>query len=275
MKGDISRSTFDKTKHYSGVRFQQGRVQVDADLNEAQDIQRHRRRALFADLVGASGVPFGSSAFQLVASAGTLEIHKGHIFVDGMRVENLLDPCLYTTQPHYPNVANVTADGDYIAYLRVFERHLSWLNDDAIRDIALGGPDTATREQVIWQVDLVSVAGPATCSGSFANYDTAIAAPNGTLAARTKAGAAGTDPCRASLSAGYTDPENRLYRVEVHAGGTQDQARVKWSRDNGTIATRWLSQIGAHSDVADPFDITVASLGLDGEHRSRSEISLS
>ena len=34
MKGDFSRLTFDPTKHFSGVRMQQGRVQLDADWNE-------------------------------------------------------------------------------------------------------------------------------------------------------------------------------------------------------------------------------------------------
>ena len=39
MKGDFTRDTFKKEKHYSGVRMQQGRVQVDADWNEQVDIQ--------------------------------------------------------------------------------------------------------------------------------------------------------------------------------------------------------------------------------------------
>ena len=50
--GDFTRTTFDPTHHYSGVRMQQGRVQLDADWNEQLDIaapsrsrrgRRHRR----------------------------------------------------------------------------------------------------------------------------------------------------------------------------------------------------------------------------------------
>jgi hypothetical protein len=39
MKGDFSRFTFKKEKHYSSVRMQQGRVQLDADWNEQMDIR--------------------------------------------------------------------------------------------------------------------------------------------------------------------------------------------------------------------------------------------
>ena len=34
MKGDFSRETFDRARHYSAVLLQQGRVQLDADWNE-------------------------------------------------------------------------------------------------------------------------------------------------------------------------------------------------------------------------------------------------
>ena len=34
MSGDYTRFTFDPLKRYSGVRMQQGRVQLDSDWNE-------------------------------------------------------------------------------------------------------------------------------------------------------------------------------------------------------------------------------------------------
>ena len=42
MKGDFTRLTFAPAKHYSSVRQQQGRVQLDADWNEQVDIQNHQ-----------------------------------------------------------------------------------------------------------------------------------------------------------------------------------------------------------------------------------------
>lgn len=37
MKGDFTRRTFKKEKHYSGVLKQQGRVDLDEDWNESVD----------------------------------------------------------------------------------------------------------------------------------------------------------------------------------------------------------------------------------------------
>jgi hypothetical protein len=41
MKNDLTRSTFRRERHYSSVRMQQGRVQLDADWNEQLDIEMH------------------------------------------------------------------------------------------------------------------------------------------------------------------------------------------------------------------------------------------
>lgn len=48
------------------------------------------------------------------------------------------------------------------------------------------------------------------------------------------------DPCILPPNSGYRGSENQLYRVEIHTGGTQDDATFKWSRDNGSVATSWL-----------------------------------
>jgi hypothetical protein len=57
MNGDISRVTFDRLKHFTGVVTQQGRVQVDADGNEQQAILLHYLRTLAAALIGQHGGP--------------------------------------------------------------------------------------------------------------------------------------------------------------------------------------------------------------------------
>jgi len=41
MKGDFTRDTFDRTKHFSRVLMQQGRVTLDADFNEQTAIDLH------------------------------------------------------------------------------------------------------------------------------------------------------------------------------------------------------------------------------------------
>ena len=42
------------------------------------------------------------------------------------------------------------AKGPLLIYLDVWERHITAIEDDRIRESALGGPDTATRAKVTW-----------------------------------------------------------------------------------------------------------------------------
>ncbi len=253
MKGDFSRSTFDKSKHYSGVLQQQGRVQVDADWNEFVAINAHRRRQLTRDLIGPCGGPIGSAGFAITPGSGNaLTIGAGQYYVHGLLVENESDTAL-TAQPDLPAAAMPTAAGTYLAWLDVWERHLTALDDDHIREVALGGPDTATRSKVVWQVKLTPVeAGNAqpTCASAFANWDTETAPSTGQLAARAQPGEDSDNPCVIKPGAGYRRLENQLYRVEIHDPGADGTATFKWSRDNGTVVTRWIAQSGDELEVA-------------------------
>ena len=66
--GDLTRSTFRPDRHYSGVRMQQGRVQLDADWNEQLDLTAHRDRVEAVDVIGAAGVPKVGGGFELTVS---------------------------------------------------------------------------------------------------------------------------------------------------------------------------------------------------------------
>ena len=62
VKGDFSRSTFRKKKHYRKVNMQQGRVQVDSDWNEHNDIQIGHDRSYLQDIIGKnSGTPLNEN----------------------------------------------------------------------------------------------------------------------------------------------------------------------------------------------------------------------
>jgi hypothetical protein len=65
MKGDFSRASFRERKHYRGVLLQQGRVQLDADWNEAEAIRETGEERALRDLVGACGSP--NAGFQIAA----------------------------------------------------------------------------------------------------------------------------------------------------------------------------------------------------------------
>jgi hypothetical protein len=167
MKGDISRETFAATKHYSGVRMQQGRVQTDADWNEQEAIQRRRDRIEARDVIGPCGAPEDDAGFGIAISSDTLTIGAGRYYVDGMLCENETEGLKYQAQPDLPGLpafsdelAKLNASAA-LAYLDVWERHITPLDDPLLREVALGGPDTATRVKTVWQVRLlpVSVSG--------------------------------------------------------------------------------------------------------------------
>src|SRR3954447_6733670 len=158
MKGDISRDTFDRRKHYAGVVMQQGRVQLDADWNEQQSINRHRAETEARDVVGTSGAPVHDAGFQLTTADGkAVTIGAGRYYVAGLLCENeaAVD---YRQQPDLPGAPAIpdvlTAAGATVGllYLEAWRRAVGVIDDPEIREVALGGPDTALRVKTVWQV---------------------------------------------------------------------------------------------------------------------------
>ncbi len=227
---DTSRSTFDKKKHYSSVRMQQGRVQLDADWNEQAEIELHHSGTTNFDVIGSCGAPIHNPGFEVSAETGELLIGKGRYYVDGILCENE-EKVPYSSQPDYlPE--KIAQYGRYLAYLEVWERQITAVEDPEIREVALGGPDTATRTKTVWQVKLAKL------SGSGENPDDECRCPvearSASIAART--GPPGpSDPCMVQQGAGYLGLENHLYRVEIHEPGETGKATFKWSRENGSV----------------------------------------
>ncbi len=89
MKGDFTRSTFRARKHYASVRMQQGRVQVDADWNEQQDIAAHLDRTAHLDIIGAAGVPIHAAGFGVTPTPDgrDLVLSTGRMYIDGILCE--------------------------------------------------------------------------------------------------------------------------------------------------------------------------------------------
>jgi hypothetical protein len=259
MKGDFTRDTFDPARQFSRVLMQQGRLQLDADANEQTAILLHYLRTLARDLLGPHAGPADDLGFEIVTrdsvppaeldeklesfepdarrrrvladavGAGDAVIGPGRYYVGGVLVENPR-ALLYTEQVGYPfNGATTLAslerwDRGLLAYLDVWERHLTSVEDSDIRDAALGGVDTCTRARVVWQVKmLLQPPGAERFDGD------AVA---GLLPL-------GTGRLRARAQPAYGRAENQLYRVEVHRAGaaTADEtgATFKWSRDNGSV----------------------------------------
>jgi hypothetical protein len=186
MHADLSRSTFRPERHYSAVVAQQGRVQLDADLNEQTAIQLHQARSLAADLIGPHGGPRDAAGFRIEYVGGkheidTLIVHGGRYYVDGILCdadrpaagapvtdeeseESAPEPPVTWTYWDQPDgFRDPEKPGDrlpspaqspFVVYLNVWERSVTAAEDPALREVALGAamPDTAARVKVVWQV---------------------------------------------------------------------------------------------------------------------------
>ncbi|MDX2213658.1 MAG: DUF6519 domain-containing protein [Oculatellaceae cyanobacterium bins.114] len=267
-----------------------------------------------------------------------LAISPGRIYVDGILCEN--EGALYRQQPDLPAAALPETSGIYLAYLDVWKRHITLLDDPLIQEKALGGPDTTTRLKTVWQVKLLPLQvrseqikrglerllqevkelsddqakiqqvqsltetllqqleqfsreesdsfraiaelqtrlnsilvevktlprrsseeiqairttlqenlldtidaipslfpNSVTCNSPLPEWDALTQQSTGKLNARTTLLNNDDKPCLVPPTAGYQRLENQLYRVEIHRGGTLEEATFKWSRDNGSIAT--------------------------------------
>lgn len=273
MASDISRKLFDRTKHYSGVLSQQGRVTLDADMNEQLDIHQYRTHTETKDVIGYAGVPKKSNGFLIGLAEGVgLTISPGRIYVGGLlcELEQGPVPTTYQSQPYYPDPdlsyffgsplesppgspvlsppssppdgshLNIQ-DGVYFVYIDAWQREINFLDNPLIQEVALGEADTTARLQTVWQVRLwkVQVDNPAgaSCKSLAGPWQEFTAPPTGTLNARTKKESTLTDPCSIKPGAGFRGLENQLYRVEIQNIDASGNARFKWSRDNASFET--------------------------------------
>jgi len=275
MNGDITRDTLDARKHFARVLWQQGRVALDADSNEQTAILLHYIRTMAMDLMGRHGGPRGENEGFLISDAphGDFLISAGHYYVDGILCENEMlvegtglatepETATYLKQPNYPQPPPTPPSGTSLFYLDVWERPISYFCDASIREVALGGPDTATRTKVVWQVKFVE--GVSTCEQP-PFLEPRFQPPwRGLLRARVTDRVLTTDPCVTSPESRYRGAENQLYRVEIHQGvrdlakPTLDGVTFKWSRDNGSVCFAIRSLDGSLAELQ--------SLGRDDPH---------
>jgi hypothetical protein len=169
----------------------------------------------------------------------------------------------YRTQPDLPNPLVLVAGAHFLIYLDVWERLITYLEDDSIREVALNGPDTAARAQVVWQVKALphqpKCLTQPELSGMLQPWT------RGLLRARVPPAQASTDPCTISPDSRYRGAENQLYRVEIHTGsfdpsGNPSTPSFKWSRDNGAVV---FPIVGLPTPGTTSTTLTLGNLGRD------------
>lgn len=247
MKGDFSRRTFRSSHHYSQVLMQQGRVQLDADWNEQADIASHLHRRLCADTIGSHGGPRKGAgmaiACQVSGKAGDcpgdqLLISLGRYYVDGILCENEQPELKLGQQPDLPGVELPADPGRYVAYLDVWTEHVSAVDRPELLEVALQGPDTASRARTVWQVRLTAAEGGTTCA-DLVGWTPPEQQSTGRLRARAHSEPTEQRPCTVPVRAGYRRLENQLYRVEIRDGSdAKHGATFVWSRENGSVVAK-------------------------------------
>jgi len=320
---DITRDTFRLHRHFSRVLMQQGRVQLDSDWNEQVDILLHYLRTFVAGVIGPHGgfddgfkvekytrigqvqsTGRGRRAAQKAAESAQPEevpyhflINSGHYYVNGLLCENdrseyvfSIPPALRPAQAQSATAQKADAGKDeaqvtYCIYLDVWEREVTYLEDALIREVALGGPDTTTRSEVVAKICAVKTEDAGTnapdpgtskyhnANGEFqqelfaADWTTQLQSWQGTdhgkLQAKTgDVEQASKEPCAIPPTSQYRSLENQLYRVEIHDGGDPASATFKWSRENGTVMFPIIGQISSGPNQTS-LTVTLGNLGRD------------
>ncbi|HVV46722.1 MAG TPA: DUF6519 domain-containing protein, partial [Bryobacteraceae bacterium] len=167
MKGDFSRLRFNRTKNYTQVLQQQGRVALDSDANEQNAINEQIRGTELIDVVGPFGGPSGDAGFAVTVNGNSIQIGAGRYYVEGLLCENpaavgylaqpyLIDPTA-TDAKMLQDLQNGTASAIQV-FLEVWQRLVTPLDDPCLLEPALGAADTTARLQTVWRVVASEVA---------------------------------------------------------------------------------------------------------------------
>ena len=287
MSADLSRVRFDPLRDFSNVVLQQGRVLLDGDFNEFAAILRRRLTAETVDLTsfgpdpdhaGSAWVPRHTpDGFRISLDNGEVTIGRGRMYVDGLLAENHgvvpleFDPLLaestgsedmpYLDQPWWNTPDPLPDGGTHLAYLDVWDREITHVEAPDLIEPAIG-VDTTARSQTVWQVRLhpVPAGGPSvSCStpdDEIPGWAAVISPSAGLLTVGTIEVDEEDDPCDLPPTGGYRGRENQTYRIEVHDGGTVEEATFKWSRENASIVQPVVEMIS-------PTTLRLASVGRD------------
>lgn len=272
MTGDFTRDSFEPAKGFTRVLMQQGRPQLDADLNEQTAIFWHYLRTLVTDLIGPYAGPHHGCGFGVITrdvvadeltekereqlqamfkEPGEFLLSPGHYYVDGILCEN----------KHYLPYSAHVASGEtlltpksnvpYLVYLDVWEKPVSAIEDASIAEPALNGIDTSLRAKVTWRVRIWELPDKNAYDGGDCNkvkehWHTISKAwqaeHRGRLSVQVTDAAEGSERDHRHQEAGFRGSQNQLYRVEVHQGGVASNVATgptfKVSRENGSVRFR-------------------------------------
>ena len=289
MGSDRARVSYDPRQQYRSVVMQQGRVTLEADWNESQQITGEEIRSEALDLVGPSGTPDNGYNIVLTQSPTAppydFYVSDGTMYVGGIRAA-LLDPVQYSSQadwqdygPEDPDWVDLNSlaqapPTDEFIYLYLREQEVSAVEDPDLKDVALGGPDTAQRARLLQRIPRVRCSGTDCASGLDAaegqwaseglhfdpntmrldSWSTLSVGPADQPPAQT--------PCQPQAQGGYIDPDNQLIRVQISGvDPLTGNPKFLWGFDDASF----LYRIQLYPN--DPQNLILQSIPVDNYHQ--------
>jgi Family of unknown function (DUF6519) len=301
MGSDRARVSYDPSRKWRGLVAQQGRVTVEADWNEAAAIDAADDRAVTLDVVGPVGTPDNGYAVTATrpgsppasgsppgSAEGDLTVGPGTLYLGGERLDldaavdlanqpDWLDPATGTlwVAPTPPPTSPPSGTANELVYLLAIEQEVSALEDPALTDVALGGPDTMQRLRILqrfvrWPTQATS------CDQAWSEVEAAWAGvglklnPASMRLESTAALEVGfvTEPappnaCEPVATGGYLGAENQLIRVQVASVDSNGVPTIVWGFDDATFLYELTS---AQPDSSGQLVLTFASAPVDSYH---------
>ena len=261
MATDRARVSYDPTKGYRSVVMQQGRVTLEADVNEAQTISSEMLREETLDIVGPAGTP--DNGYEIggkTATAKSFDFHigSGVMYVGGERVSHRAFD--YSTQPEWldrridplwVDTASVSGQPELIElFLR--EQEVTAVEDTTLREVALGGPDTAGRTRVVQRIVRVPVKEN-TCAAAEKDVDANFWPDHGvkfnpftmrlnspaTLQVQLEKQQPPASNCDPQVPGGYLGADNQLIRVQITEFDLKtNQGKFVWGYNDASFLYR-------------------------------------
>lgn len=260
MGSDRARVSYNQNQQYHGVIAQQGRVTLEADWNESQQIINEEIRQQANDFVGPCGTPDNGYEIKASNSPFDFTVGAGSMYVGGMRAF-IAKRLKYSKQQDWldsegdPDWIDITkinpysqADSQEFIYLYLREQEISAQEDSALREVALGGPDTTQRLRLIQHIVRQQV-NAGTCvdalekvrkkwqvQGLQFNSTTMRLVSQSTLQASFSNPTKNADPCIPEARAGYLGADNQLIRVQISSVDPNNKKyKLIWGFDNASF----------------------------------------
>jgi hypothetical protein len=277
MGSDRARISFDKTRQYRSVVAQQGRVTLEADVNEEAVIASEALRYETIDIIGPTGTP-DNGYLVSVDATGDLSVGAGIMYVGGWRMR-FPEAVEIDKQPEWIDQPlqnwGRTRRSFYVIALLVSEQEVQAVEDQALREVALGGPDTAARTRLMQHIVAV-LTRDQTCAAVLKDWDSVLKPLglalhpdtfaldfNAALEVSFYPPAGPADPCCPPAQGGYLGADNQLIRVTVTSYDPKAHTgTLLWGWNNSSF----LYRATLVDPTATPQILTLSPAPVDSAH---------